>query len=98
MARARTDFERNTAADYERRMPERYFRRFTSCLISSFPMGLCAEMITAAVPSRNDGMVQRTVAVPSAAVLPRKITRGGSMVEMTFTSIEAAGIGDWERL
>ena len=72
--------------------------RFTNCFTSSFPMGLCAEMITAAVPSRNAGIMQRTTALPSAAVLPRKITRGASTVEITFTSIDAAAIGCWERL
>src|SRR5437764_7446480 len=75
-----------------------YFFRFTSCLTSSFPIGLAAEMITAAVPSLNAGMVQRTTAVPSEAVLPRKITRGGSMVEITFTSIDAAAMALCERL
>src|SRR5438874_13677827 len=75
-----------------------YFFLFTSCFTSSFPIGLCAEMITAAVPSRNDGTVQRMTAVPSPAVLPRKITRGGSMVEMTFTSMAAELIGDCDRL
>ena len=67
-------------------------------MTSSFPIGLAAEMITAAVPSRNAGMMQRTTAVPSAAVLPRKITRGGSMVEITFTSIYAAAMALCERL
>src|SRR5882724_1648629 len=75
-----------------------HFFLFTSCFTSSFPIGLCAEMMTAAVPSANDGMVQRTMAVPSADVFPRKMIRGGSTVEMTFTSIAAAGIGLWERL
>src|ERR1041385_5017469 len=75
-----------------------HFFRFTSCFTSSFPIGLAAEMITAAVPSRNAGMVQRTIAVPSAAVLPRKITRGGSTVEITFTSIDAAAMALCERL
>src|SRR5216117_3706335 len=78
--------------------PPNYFFFFTNCLTSSFPIALWAEMMTAAVPSRNDGMVQRTTAVPSAAVLPRKITRGGSTVEITFTSIDAAGIALCERI
>ena len=42
--------------------------------------------------------MQRTTAVPSEAVLPRKITRGGSTVEITFTSIDAAGMALCERL
>src|SRR5882724_1295520 len=77
---------------------QHYFFLFTNCLTSSFPIGLAAEMMTAAVPSRKAGIVQRTTAVPSAAVLPRKITRGGSMVEMTFTSMAAAGMALCERL
>src|SRR6266849_935163 len=53
-----------------------YFFLFTSCLISSFPSGLCAEMMMAAVPSLKAGMLQRMTDVPSAAVLPLKMTRG----------------------
>src|SRR5437870_3047360 len=75
-----------------------YFFLFTSCFTSSFPIGLAAEMMTAAVPSRNAGIVQRTTTVPSEAVLPRKITRGGSTVEITLTSIDAAGMALCERL
>src|SRR3954451_24204339 len=75
-----------------------YFFRFTNCFTSSFPIGLDAEMMMAAVPSANGGTVQRTMVVPSAAVLPRKITRGGSTVEMTFISIAAAAIGFCDRL
>src|SRR5947207_1391256 len=55
-------------------------------------------MMMAAVPSLNDGIVQRMTVVPSPAVLPLKITRGGSTVEMTFTSMAAAAIGFCERL
>ena len=65
---------------------------FTICLISSFPIALWAEMMTAALPSSMVGTLKRMVVVPSAAVLPLKMTRGGSTVEISLTSTAAAAM------
>ena len=51
-------------------------------------------MMIAAVPSVNGGMVQRTTAVPSPEVFPLKMTCGASTVEMTLTSMMAAGMAE----